>query len=241
MKSSISNELVLALWEQVADMPPARRSHYLLAGLSSPAEGTGELSVGERDRRLLLIRNRLFGDRIDGVTECPGCGERVELSFSITNIVGEAAALTPAPLHTDGYEVHWRLPTSQDLAELAEDTISSQMRNKLLERCLLEVRHQQAQIRPLECPERIIQKVCQAMSEADPFSETRLGVECPDCRHAWEVHFDIGDYLWKEIDVWTRRLLGEVHRLAAAYGWFERDILSLTTQRRRMYLEMVEA
>ncbi|QDT90449.1 T4 family baseplate hub assembly chaperone [Gimesia algae] len=240
MNQTITNETIINLCERVADMPPARRAHYLLAGLSGSIEGIGELTVGERDRRLLLIRNRLFGDRVDGITECPGCGERVELSFSITNIIGEATSSSPASLHADGYEIHWRLPTSRDLAELAEETLPSRIRDQLIERCLQNVLHQQQQIKPLECPENIIQKVCKAMATADPFSETCLGSECPVCGHEWEAAFDIGTYLWHELEVWTRRLLGEVHRLASAYGWYERDILAMTANRRKIYLDMVE-
>lgn len=241
MKSSFGNAVLMNLWEQVAALPPARRSLCLLAGLSKSTDSLGDLSVGERDRRLLLIRNELFGDRIEGVTECPNCGVRVELSFSIANVAGETTSLEPSPLHSDGYNVRWRLPTSQDLADLADETEPSRLRDKLLERCLLDVRHDRKQVPPLECPGNVIEKVSEAMALADPFADARLGMECPECGHSWKAAFDIGTYLWRELDVWAKRLLGEVHNLASAYGWCERDILALSAQRRRMYLEMVGA
>ncbi|HUD55174.1 MAG TPA: hypothetical protein VMR02_08095 [Terracidiphilus sp.] len=44
-----------------------------------------------------------------------------------------------------------------------------------------------------------------------------------------------------QIEARARRLLYEVHTLAAAYGWSEREILSLSAPRRALYLEMVRA
>ena len=45
--------------------------------------------------------------------------------------------------------------------------------------------------------------------------------------------------LWEEIEVRAHVLLGEVHRLASAYGWSEAQILALSPARRASYLAMV--
>lgn len=50
--------------------------------------------------------------------------------------------------------------------------------------------------------------------------------------------FDIGAYLWEEVDAWADRTLRDVHLLAASYGWSERDILDLSPARRGRYLEL---
>ncbi len=39
----------------------------------------------------------------------------------------------------------------------------------------------------------------------------------------------------------AKRLLSEVHALASAYGWSEREILGLSVARREFYLGMVRA
>ena len=44
---------------------------------------------------------------------------------------------------------------------------------------------------------------------------------------------------WAELDAWARRLLLDVHTLARAYGWSERDILQLTETRRQFYLNLI--
>jgi len=241
MSLSFTNIQLMTLWEQVAQQQPARRSLCLLAGLSHPSDSVGTLSVGERDRRLMLIRRKLFGDRIDGVTDCPQCGIRVELNFSISDVTSKFSNSSTNELSCDGYQVRWRLPTAQDLDDFADETVAARVREGLISRCLLEVRHHQEEIGALSCPEHVIEKVCEAMSQADPLGDTRLDLECPECGNSWKAAFDIGMYLWREIDVWAKRLVGEVHQIASVYGWSEQEILSMSATRRRLYLEMVGA
>jgi hypothetical protein len=79
------------------------------------------------------------------------------------------------------------------------------------------------------------------MLEADPQAEIILRLTCPACGHQWELLFDIADFFWTEIAVQAQRLLREIDTLARAYGWTEREILSLPAQRRQSYLEMLAA
>ncbi len=55
------------------------------------------------------------------------------------------------------------------------------------------------------------------------------------------LDLDIGRFLWREVSVAARRMLAEVHLLASAYGWAERDILALCPVRRAAYLELAGA
>ena len=86
-------------------------------------------------------------------------------------------------------------------------------------------------------------EVCDAAEErlaaADPGAELELALACPSCDHRWTQDLDPVAFLWAEIDGWARRLAGEVHVLAAAYGWGEAEILALSPLRRRLYLEAV--
>jgi len=79
------------------------------------------------------------------------------------------------------------------------------------------------------------------MASADPLAEIRLKFDCAECAHQWNESLDIVAFMWLEIEARARRLLTEVHALAAAYGWTEREILSLSEPRRSLYLEMVRA
>ena len=46
------------------------------------------------------------------------------------------------------------------------------------------------------------------------------------------------DTPWLEIDAWARRTLRDVHALASAYAWSERDVLALSPTRRTLYREL---
>jgi hypothetical protein len=53
--------------------------------------------------------------------------------------------------------------------------------------------------------------------------------------------FDVVSYFWGEIEDWAMRLFRDVHSLAAAYGWSEREIIGMSARRRRLYLELANA
>ena len=79
------------------------------------------------------------------------------------------------------------------------------------------------------------------LASADPLAETRLALGCPSCQHAWEAGFEIGRFLWAEVEALARRVLWEVHALASTYGWSESVTLALSPARRAMYLQLVHA
>jgi hypothetical protein len=81
--------------------------------------------------------------------------------------------------------------------------------------------------------------IARRMADCDPRANIELALECPACGHNWEALFDVVSFFWKEIEAWSRRVLGEVHALASAYGWTEREILALSPWRREFYLQMV--
>jgi hypothetical protein len=83
--------------------------------------------------------------------------------------------------------------------------------------------------------------ISERLEQADPLAETLLEMQCVECGHCWNEPLDMAAWLWTEIEARSRRLLLDVHALATAYGWSETEILSLSEQRRAMYIEMVQA
>jgi len=61
---------------------------------------------------------------------------------------------------------------------------------------------------------------------------------CPGADR-FDAGFDIGSFLWAELDAWAARILGEVHELASVYGWSEHDILEMSAVRRQAYLHLI--
>jgi len=233
---------LLQVWERGLIQTPIQRALTLLS-VACPDTSMKELaalSIGQRDARLLTLREWAFGSQLVSVVNCPNCNDRLELNFSIADI--RVASDTPSPstlsLEEDDYIVRFRLPNSSDLAVItAEDPAIAQ--RQLLKRCLLEVTYHQEPHSPEQLPETVLNSVIEQMALADPQAEVKISLTCPACQHAWKSVFDIVSYFWDELNVWAVRLLREVHVLASAYGWHEADILAMHPYRRQLYLEMV--
>ena len=76
------------------------------------------------------------------------------------------------------------------------------------------------------------------LEAADPLADPRLDVACPACGRHMDASVDPGALLWDDVQAYARSVLGQVHTLARAYGWTEREVLSLSPRRRAAYLEM---
>ena len=237
---ALSATNLLTAWEQGLAQHPLQRAVTLLA-LAWPEKTTDEwarVSIGERDRGLLQLRQELFGSRFEAIAGCPECGERLELAFSTQDLLAQPATSEPLKLTSGGYEVDYRVPTTEDLLALAGNP--GEARELLMERCV-EARNDGIAISASALPDEVVRLLGQKMADADPQAEVQILLNCPACSHHWPTVFDILSYLWGEIEDWAQRLLQDIHSLASAYGWSERDILSLTATRRRLYLEMLGA
>ena len=236
---------LLTAWEQGVLQHPVQRSLTLLAAWwpDKCVDDWSSVSIGERDRHLLRLREELFGPTLEAIAICPKCGEQLELALNTPDLhtsVSQASA-TAGRLHlqTGIYEMNYRLPTSADLLEIA-NTPAASARELLVQRCV-EARKRTSSIDPATLPASVLKLVGEKMAEADPQAEVQIALNCPTCAHKWSTVFDILSYLWGEIEDWADRLLLEVHTLASAYGWSERDIIAMSARRRRLYLEMVGA
>jgi hypothetical protein len=136
------------------------------------------------------------------------------------------------PISANGHSYH--LPSSRDLARATAEPDPRLAAIRLLESCRLEAGA------PPEWSEEYLNEVGEKMALADPMAETRLALRCPNCGNQWDETLDIATFLWAEIEARAKRLLREIHTLAAAYGWTEKEILSLSQSRRTFYLNMVE-
>lgn len=231
---------LLAVWERGQGEGVGARALTLLTALDAgPADEPALLPIGRRDALLLDLRERLFGGRYQGVTSCPSCGEEIELTFEAREVRRPAAALGSAVVQIDGIDVEFRLPNGGDLAAIENTGDIGVARAHLLARCVVKATRGGEVIAADELPPGIGEVIAVRMSALDPQADVTLDLDCPQCAHAWREPFDIVTFLWNELAVWARRLLGEVHALASAYGWNESEVLALTPARRKIYLEMV--
>lgn len=137
------------------------------------------------------------------------------------------------PTHTIRFKRRrFRLPTSRDLAESVQQPPDAAA-TRLLERCRTD------EGEPVSWTDADLETIGERMAEADPLSEIRIFLACPECGHGAEETLDIAAFLWAEIEAGARRSVQEVHELASAYGWPEPAILSMSPARRALYLETV--
>ncbi|RJO70868.1 hypothetical protein D5S18_27175 [Nocardia panacis] len=203
---------LLALWESAVTRPPIGRALVLAVAGGADPRTVADLPVGRRDEFVMALRERWFGAGFDCVVDCPECAAELELGLRPEDIRRETPS---AVVDSAGY----RAITSRDLlaAARAEDP-----RRELLSRCVPEGGDG-----------------VEMLAALDPQADVLVELDCAVCGFAWSAPFDIGGYLWAEMDADARRLLSEVHVLASAYGWSEAEVLAVGPARRRRYLEMV--
>lgn len=239
----LSAAKLLDVWEQGQARSPADRALLLLAAAcpDTQAEDLAELPIGQRDAGLLRLREWTFGSPVVSLATCPQCGERLELTFQVGDV------LTPSPepgeqpssLSVGPYEVQFRLPNSRDLAVAAGSGDVEDGRRLLVERCVLAASRGDQEEPAGDLPAEVVEVLAERMAQADPQGDVRLALACPSCGHEWQAAFDIVSFFWSEIHAWAQRILHQVHTLASAYGWREADILAMSPWRRQAYLELV--
>lgn len=191
----------------------------------TPAE-LGSLPVGQRDVKLIQLRELMFGPRLACVSACPQCGEEVEMEFSTRDLAGGPA---PENGFIDG-AARFRLPNTLDLIAACQAGSPEAGRSLLVERCIEGA---------ASLPEPTLAVVLTEMEQADPQARMELDVSCPVCRTSWLELFDIVPFLWRELEAQAKRIFREVHTLASVYGWSEHDILAMSMWRRQLYMAMV--
>jgi hypothetical protein len=233
---------LLDVWERGRTAAPAERAMMLLTAADPDAadDAIARLPIGQRDDRLLTLREWTFGPGLTGLMACPQCGERVETSFRTMDIRATPPEAHAAMTLTEAeHEVHFRLPDSFDLLAIPAGLDVDGARRVLLERCVVAAHCRGESVAASELPASLAAAVAARLAESDPQADVQLELCCPACNCAWQASFDIVSFFWTEIDAWAQRTLNEVHALARAYGWREADILALSHQRRRIYLDMV--
>ena len=200
------------------------------------------LSIGDRDVRLLRLREWFFGSRLLNIATCPQCGERLEWVTNISDLSYPSPAKTVArdfSLEYSQYTVQFRLPNSYDLSKISFCDGHLPDRKKLLTACIIEAKKDGNSYNVDDLPDEVLEQLDEQMSNEDPQANIQMNLSCPCCTHKWEAPFDIVNYLWIEIDHWAKHILQEIALLAAAFGWSESEILKMSPRRRQLYLEII--
>jgi uncharacterized protein (UPF0212 family) len=232
---------LLDVWEAGHALPPVQRALALLtvARPDVSPQALAEMPVGRRDSELLVLRERLFGPGIVALARCPGCAERFELTFTVADIQVTPPEHAAILVQRDDYAVRVRPANSVDLMDTHAGDDPAATERALIGRCTLEAWRGAARVLADELPDAVAEAIAHAMSTADPQADVQMATVCPACGHRWDALFDVAAFLWREVEAWAQRTLDEVHALASAYGWSEREILSMSASRRRRYVAMI--
>jgi hypothetical protein len=237
---------ILQAWERGQGRRPFERALALLA-VGEPGEDwerLAQLPIGQRDTRLVALREQSLGSALRAFSRCPVCDAELTFTLQTGDLRTDtpaAEAAEPIELTGDGISVRFRLPATTDFAELPLSADVLTVRRLLAQRCVLEAERDGIALDFEALPEVLIEAISAEMSHRDPQAETTISLSCPTCEHRWSALFDIATFFWAEIAALAKRLLSEVDVLARHYGWREGDILALTAWRRDAYLQLAQA
>ena len=232
---TITQAELLALWETGRSMHPLDQGVLAVqAAFPELRENIADWPLGRRNRALAELLCSMFGSSLRGWTTCRQCKEQLEFQLDCQALAVSAVPPGEQRLAVGGQS--YRLPTTRDLAAIAIEQDAKAAARLLLQRC------SDTQSLPDEIwSEEYIDAVGERMAAADPLGEILLKFDCPSCGTSFDEGLDLPAFLWAELEARARRMLLSVHTLASAYGWSEREILSLSPARRDFYLEMVRA
>lgn len=230
-------ERLLAAWEHGAQRHPLDRALllYSLAAPQRPVDTLADAPLGTRNAALFELREACFDAPLVAWVDCPACGERMSFELDRAQLP-TATRSADDPIEINGYRFH--RPSTRHLARLADATDIEAAAQQLLRDCA-----ERADSLPEDgaALDALLADVEAALDAADPWADLSIILTCPACACETTASFDIASYLWEEIDSHAQSLLDDVHTLAHAYGWNEREILALGATRRAAYLDRVRA
>lgn len=220
---------------------------------------TRKLLVADRQYLLLKLREVTFGDQVQAAIFCPwrDCGKKMDIDFSTRDIpVRESEDKGPiyqmklsleAALTTDGgqmyREVTFRLPNGGDQEAISPLVYENEARalTMLLGRCI-------QSIGPWQEPgDELVSKLSpsarleieQRMEAVAPQVELTMEANCAECGREFAIPFDLQAFFFGELRTSRDLLYREVHYLAYHYHWSEREIMELSREKRRKYIEVL--
>ena len=228
-------------------------------GPVTPVTPTIARSLLVADRQFLMLRLRVltFGDRVRANLHCPwpDCGSKIDIDFSILDIpvrelvnririhrmrLSEGATIRDeqGDSHAD---ITFRLPCGADQEQLSGylNSAPAHTLKLLLDRCLLSIGANcpptSALVESLSPLARL--EIEREMQRIAPSVELTMAGNCPDCQREFSTPFDLEAFFFGEIRTSRAMLYREIHYLAYHYHWSEADILAMSQEKRRYYIE----
>lgn len=218
---------------------------------------TRQLLVADRHYLLLKLRQATFGDLVRANLICPwpDCGQRASIAFTIDEVPVTPAAerrpaytmlLSPDAVGEDREAlraVTFRLPNGADqeaVSPLLSENEALAL-TVLLARCIQGIGPFSP---PTEAQLATLSPLARAEIEAEmerlaPKIDLTMETNCPECGRTFVAPFDLQRFFFGELRTDNDLLYREVHYLAYHYHWSEREIMEMTRDKRRKYIEVL--
>jgi hypothetical protein len=228
----LAGELLLAAWEAGAPENDLDRALTMLAAAlpDIDRELLGALPIVERNVLLLRLHELTFGPLLSVFGICAACGAQFEFAVLAAELTRRQFPASQVTWQEKGRRYRLRAVTTDDLLATLGVPEPSAAQDLLLARCL-----------ELSAAPAASSEVRRRFEELNMASELSCFVDCPGCSSLELLDLDMARFLWQEVRYAARRLLGEIHQLASAYGWSERAIAAMRPGRRAAYLELLSA
>lgn len=197
--------------------------------------------IGERDARLLRIRERHFGPVFQNISNCSACGEKIEWENLVDDLmfqeINDDVEIESLSLDYDDHQISFRLPNSQDVLEVINLPNIYEQEDQLIQKCLVKSTLSNNHFEDIQ--KDIKDELLLKMEEHDPQANIIMNLSCPECKNEWKSTFDIMEYLWTEINEWGIQMMKDIYLLAQNFGWSEKAILEMSRFRRNLYINML--
>jgi hypothetical protein len=211
------------------------------AVLSAALGELGGDGVGPEAVRSLCVADRQYLMRqlavVLGLEEdwlsasCTRCGSSFDVPIRYSDLpvkpAGEGFPFTQAA--TSAGPLRLRVPTGADQEMVARLEDPAEARRRLARRCLVEPV-------PARFTDEDLEAIEAALEEVAPELTTRAQVACVDCGKPHELFLDPYVCLSRA----SEEIFTDIHALASAYHWSEREILSLPRDRRHLYMTLLD-
>ena len=242
---ALTDRDLLTIWEKTLDKSLVEKCLVFLAMVypEYDPKQVASFSIGERDARLLHVREKMFGSTLRNAGVCPACRERIEWEVPVSELqlqpIGQHTGQDDIVIVYDGHEMHFRLPNSEDFLNLSPMESNEDNVVAMIKRCVLH----EAPTHPgtEDLSSDMIEVISNKFAELDPQADIMIKLSCPQCRHEWSSIFDIMLYIWTEIQERVHTIYREIITIARHFSWSENEILSLSPFRRQLYLRMIQS
>lgn len=197
------------------------------------------LTVGDRVVLMLNLRKLTFGNRIPCVLSCPSCNESLSIDLFVDDLLQNRTLKRSKKYHDFrflGYVLRIRPVRGTDLEQIRDVDNQFDRMEKITRSCIVSCK---PPLPDSKMSEDFLDALSSKLEELDPFADFMLNLKCPSCGDLFETSFVAEDYFFQEINATTQQLELEVNWLAMNYHWGEKEILSLSRNKRKRYVELI--